>query len=56
MINEKWVVGQKLGSGSFGDIFLASEINSGELVAVKMEDGQSKHPQLIGESKILKFL
>lgn len=42
-VNEKWLIGQKLGSGSFGDIFLATNSQTGEVVAVKMEDGTVKH-------------
>jgi len=53
-INDKYVVGAKLGSGSFGDIFLATNNENGEIVAIKMEDSKSKHPQLLMECKIMK--
>ena len=53
-INDKYIVGAKLGSGSFGDIFLATNNENGEIVAIKMEDSKSKHPQLLMESKIMK--
>ena len=43
-INDKFIVGQKLGSGSFGDIFLATNAETGEVVAIKMEDSKTKHP------------
>ena len=41
-----------LGSGSFGDIYLAVNINNGEEVAVKLESQRAKHPQLLYESKV----
>jgi hypothetical protein len=27
-VNDKWVIGSKLGQGSFGDIFLATDLMS----------------------------
>ena len=41
-----------IGSGSFGDIYLAVNINNGEEVAVKLEPQRAKHPQLLYESKV----
>lgn len=43
-INDKYAVGAKLGSGSFGDIFLSTNYETGELLAIKMEDGKTKNP------------
>jgi len=43
---------RKIGSGSFGDIYLAVNINNGEEVAVKLEPQRAKHPQLLYESKV----
>lgn len=54
-LNGKYSISQKLGSGSFGDIFLVQTPNN-ELLAAKIEDSKSKHPQLIFEAKIMKFL
>lgn len=51
----KYSISQKLGSGSFGDIYLVTTQN-GEILAAKMEDSKSKHPQLIFEAKVLKIL
>merc|ERR1719248_248649 len=61
MSQEKWIgglycVGRKLGAGSFGDIYLAVNIQTGEEVAVKLESTKSKHPQLLYEAKLLKHL
>jgi casein kinase 1 len=46
----------KLGSGSFGDIFKGYNIKTKDEVAIKVEALNSKTPQLIYESKILKLL
>jgi len=60
-MQDKWIgglycVGRKLGAGSFGDVYLAVNIHTGEEVAVKVEAAKSKHPQLIYEAKLLKYL
>jgi len=49
-------LGRKLGSGSFGDIHFAVNIQTGEELAVKMESTKSKHPMLMYEAKLLKHL
>ncbi len=54
-LNGKYAISQKLGSGSFGDIYLVTTA-AGEIMAAKMEDSKSKHPQLIFEAKVLKIL
>ena len=52
----KYRLQKKIGSGSFGDIYLAVNINSGEEVAVKLESQRAKHPQLLYESKVCKYI
>lgn len=52
----KFRLGKKIGGGSFGDIYLATEITSGEEVAVKVEDTKTKHPQLHTECKFYKVM
>ena len=58
---EKWIggiycLGRKLGAGSFGDIYLAMNIQTGEEVAVKIEMVNTKHPQLLYEANRAVFL
>ena len=52
----KFRLGKKIGGGSFGDIYLATEITTGEEVAVKLEDTKTKHPQLHTECKFYKVI
>ena len=46
----------KIGSGSFGDVYLAQNIFNGEEVAVKMESQMCKQPQLLYECKLYRHL
>ncbi|OMJ75084.1 hypothetical protein SteCoe_25860 [Stentor coeruleus] len=55
-VGNKFRLGKKIGSGSFGEIFLGINIQSNEEVAVKLENISCRHPQLNYESKILKLL
>ena len=48
----KYRVGKKIGSGGFGDIYMGLNIHTGEEVAIKVESGQVKHPQLENEVKL----
>jgi len=52
----KYRLVRKIGSGSFGDIYLAINISNGEEVAVKLESSKARHPQLLYESKLYKVL
>ncbi|TRZ02250.1 hypothetical protein DNTS_034027 [Danionella cerebrum] len=55
-VGSKYRLGRKIGSGSFGDIFLGANITSGEEVAIKLESVKTKHPQLHIESKFYKMM
>ncbi|CAN6456590.1 unnamed protein product [Victoria cruziana] len=56
IVGEKYKLGRKIGSGSFGEIYLAAHIETNEVVAVKLESGKTKHPQLLYEAKLYKIL
>ncbi|EDV38527.1 uncharacterized protein Dana_GF19391 [Drosophila ananassae] len=47
---------RKIGSGSFGDIYLAVYIHNGERVAIKVESTKVKHPQLNYERRLYRAL
>jgi len=55
-VGNKFRIGRKIGSGSFGDIYLGTNIATGEEVAIKLEGVKTKHPQLLYESKLYKIL
>ncbi|KAL5016865.1 hypothetical protein ScPMuIL_006454 [Solemya velum] len=55
-VGGKYRLVRKIGSGSFGDIYLAINIANGEEVAVKLESQKARHPQLVYESKLYKIL
>ncbi|KRX65402.1 Casein kinase I isoform alpha, partial [Trichinella sp. T9] len=56
IVGNKYRLIRKIGSGSFGDIFLAIHKCNGEEVAVKIESCKTRHPQLLYESKVYRFL
>lgn len=49
-------LGRRIGSGSFGEIHVGTDIRNGEEVAIKIENGSTKHPQLHTEYKLLNQL
>ena len=55
-VGGKYRLVRKIGSGSFGDIYLGVNITNGEEVAVKLESHKARHPQLLYESKLYKIL
>ncbi|CAK9163225.1 unnamed protein product [Ilex paraguariensis] len=56
IVGGKYKLGRKIGSGSFGEIYLATHIDSFEIVAVKIENNKTKHPQLLYEAKLYNIL
>jgi casein kinase 1 alpha len=56
IVGGKYRLVRKIGSGSFGDIYLGINITNGEEVAVKLESVKARHPQLLYESKLYKIL
>lgn len=56
IVGRKFKLGRKIGSGSFGVIYLATDMDTYEIVAVKIESSTSKHPQLFYEAKIYNAL
>lgn len=56
IVGGKYRLVRKIGSGSFGDIYLGINITNGEEVAVKLESTKARHPQLLYESKLYKLL
>ncbi|KAJ4909421.1 casein kinase 1-like protein 2 [Raphanus sativus] len=55
-VGNKFRLGRKIGSGSFGEIYLGTDIQTNEEVAIKLENVKTKHPQLLYESKLYKVL
>ena len=55
-IGSKYRIGRKIGSGSFGDIYLGTNVISGEEIAIKLEDANARHPQLEYEARVYKTL
>jgi len=52
----RYRLGRKIGGGSFGDIYLATDVTTQEEVAVKLEHAKTKHPQLHVECKFYKVM
>ncbi|OIW18726.1 hypothetical protein TanjilG_13478 [Lupinus angustifolius] len=55
-VGTKFRLGRKIGSGSFGEIYLGTNSQTNEEVAIKLEAVKTKHPQLLYESKLYRIL
>lgn len=56
IVGSKYRLGRKIGSGSFGDIYLGTNVMNSEEVAIKLECVKAKHPQLHIEAKFYKMM
>lgn len=56
LVGGSWLLGQKIGGGSFGDIHLGINIYNNEEVAIKLESIHAKHHQLVHEYSTLRRL
>ncbi|KAG1127958.1 hypothetical protein G6F60_005098 [Rhizopus arrhizus] len=56
IIGTKYKLGRKIGAGSFGEIYLGTNIMSGEDIGVKLENVRAAHPQLEYEARVYKTL
>ncbi|KAL9264349.1 Casein kinase 1-like protein [Drosera capensis] len=56
VLGGKFKLGRKIGSGSFGELYLGVNVQTGEEVAIKLEPVKTKHPQLHYESKLYVLL
>ena len=56
IVGGKYRLSKRIGSGSFGVIYLGSNITTGEEVGIKLEEVRCRHPQLFYESKIYRYL
>ena len=55
-VGGKYRMGRKIGNGSFGEIYIGTNIQTNKEVAIKLENVRSPHPQLLYESKIFRVL
>jgi len=55
-VGGKFRLGRKVGSGSFGDVYMGTNVQTAEDVAIKLESVRSRHPQLLYECKLYKIL
>lgn len=55
-VGGQYRLGRRIGGGSFGEIYLAVCLRTGEEVGVKIETLKTRHPQLIYEAKLYRVL
>lgn len=55
-LGKRFVLKKRIGSGSFGDIYMGKDLETGEDVAIKLESLTAKSPQLRNESKVYRIL
>eukprot|EP00298_Acanthocystis_sp_HF-20_P012237 c19786_g2_i5.p1 GENE.c19786_g2_i5~~c19786_g2_i5.p1 ORF type:complete len:117 (+),score=36.94 c19786_g2_i5:39-389(+) len=55
-IGGRYKLCEKLGAGSFGDIYKCVDVTTNEDFAVKLEPVKTRHPQLLYEAKLYRVL
>ncbi|KAF8304838.1 casein kinase [Trypanosoma cruzi cruzi] len=55
-VGNRFRLGKKIGAGSFGEIFRGTDIQTGETVAIKLEQAKTRHPQLAFEVRFYRIL
>lgn len=55
-VGSKWRLNRKVGSGSFGEVYLGNSITDGREVAIKIEPAGRKNPHLLYEAKLMRHL
>jgi len=55
-VGDKFSVGRKLGSGSFGEVRIGKNIESNQQVAIKLEPVRTRTPQLLLEYRIYELI
>lgn len=55
-VGGRYRLGRKIGSGSFGDIYLGRNLQTEEEVAIKLESIKCRHPQLAYEYRLYRVL
>ncbi|OBT60279.1 hypothetical protein VE03_10288 [Pseudogymnoascus sp. 23342-1-I1] len=56
LVDNKYRINRKIRSGGCGDVYLGTNIISGEEIAIKLEPVETKHPQLNYEARVYKSL
>lgn len=56
LVGDKFSVGKKLGAGSFGEVRLGKNVETGQEVAIKLESTRTRAPQLLLEYRIYELI
>jgi len=56
IVGDKYSVGRKLGAGSFGEVRLGKNVETGQQVAIKLESAKTRNPQLLLEFRIYELI
>jgi len=57
LVAKRYRLGRKIGTGSFGEVYIGTDARTGDTYAMKLEHTKRiKHPQLAFESKVFKLL